>query len=123
MTGAPPFGTSPFGAGLAKLGQLELAKVGLAKVGQIFLVKVGLAKVGFGQSRSDKDGQSRIGQSRFRPLLCGCCVVVVWLLCGCCVVVVWLLCGCCGVVVVLLWCGCCGVVVVVWLLLWLLLLF
>ena len=45
-------------------------------------------------------------------VLCGCCVVVVWLLCGCCVVVVWLLCGCCVVVVWLL-CGCC--VVVVWL--------
>ncbi len=57
--GPPPFGTipfeaPPFGAGLAKVGQLRLAEVGLAKVGQlklakvgqIFLGKVGLAKVG-----------------------------------------------------------------------------
>ena len=29
----PTFGAPPFGAGLAKVGQLELAKVGLAKVG------------------------------------------------------------------------------------------
>ena len=41
----------PFGAGLAKVGQLRLAKVGLAKVGigqslPIRMAKVGLAKVG-----------------------------------------------------------------------------
>ena len=39
-----PFGAPPFGAGLAKVGQLrlaKLAKVGLAKVGQIKVAKVG----------------------------------------------------------------------------------
>ena len=52
-----------------------------------------------------------------KPTLASVSVLVVWptlaktgLLCGCCVVVVWLLWCCCGVVVVLLWC-CCVVVV------------
>ena len=43
------------GEGLAKVGQLKLAKVGLAKVGQIKVAKVGqifLAKVGLAKSRS-----------------------------------------------------------------------
>ena len=43
-------------------------------------------------------------------MLCGCCVVDVWLPCGCRVVAVWLLCGCC-VVAVLLLCCCCVVAV------------
>ena len=88
--GSPPFGAHPsgphpsgiypseppFGAGLAKVGQLRLAKVGLAKVGQIkvakvgqiCLAKVGLVKVGIGQSRPIrmfKDRLAKVGLSHW----------------------------------------------------------
>ena len=69
----------PLRAGLAKVGQLRLAKVGLAKVGQlrlakvgqIFLAKVGLAKVGIGQSRPirmAKVGLAKVGIGQSRPI-------------------------------------------------------